>query len=154
LSGPGAIRAKDDERLSLFFAQDMAGLLGGALPSILLESGDPAAGVVPRLYEAMHAAGLLPGTLDLAGLERLFTMFKSNALALQGYSPSPQVRYDGPVTIFLADAPRPFDPTLSWRPLMTGAPDVQKCSGNHHTMLKPPHVQALAKRLEAALRRE
>jgi thioesterase domain-containing protein len=153
LSGPGVIRAKDDESLALFFAQDLAGLMGGPLPSALWESGGSAAGVLPRLYEAMHAAGLLPGALDLAGLERLFTMFKSNGLALQGYSPSPQAPYDGPVTIFLADAPRPFDPTLSWRPLMIGAPDVQRCSGNHHTMLKPPHVQALATKLGVALRR-
>ncbi|MEM6454696.1 MAG: thioesterase domain-containing protein, partial [Acidobacteriota bacterium] len=75
----------------------------------------------------------------------------ANAAAALRYLPRP---YEGDLSLFLtADLTSPFDHTLGWWLLATREIDVAVHSGNHLSTFTEPHVQDLARHLDAALRR-
>ena len=45
------------------------------------------------------------------------------------------------------------DPSLGWSGLATGGLEVVEVPGCHYTLLRPPHVEALAGRLAGLLER-
>ena len=76
-------------------------------------------------------------------------MLGANLKALRGYLPGP---YPGRVSLFRSSeaAASSLDPGLGWRALAAHV-DVHDVPGDHHTMVREPHVATLAERLEKAL---
>jgi amino acid adenylation domain-containing protein len=98
-------------------------------------------------------ANLVPPDIGLAQVQRLYRLFKTNVQAIQRYIPQ---AYPGRVTLFQADEPvgeAPQDSTLGWGQLAAGGVEIHVTPGNHYTMIREPHVQALAQRLRACLAR-
>jgi amino acid adenylation domain-containing protein len=101
------------------------------------------------LAQAQRSDAPLPG-LDLAQLGRLFAVYKSNAHALLRYTPRP---YAGRVTLFRAAVGLGgVDPALGWDALAGAGVALCDVPGEHDTLLKEPHVRALAEQLSAAIR--
>jgi thioesterase domain-containing protein len=94
--------------------------------------------------------GLLPPDLDVPQARQLFEVFRANGLAVRAYRPP---AYAGRLVLFRAQewlGPA-ADPALGWADLAAGGVELREIPGNHFTILKPPHVQALAAGLAAAL---
>ena len=75
-----------------------------------------------------------------------------NSLAVRDYAP--QV-YDGKVTLFWASADlrTSIDLVEGWRALAGGGIEVHEIPGSHLDIIKEPHVQDLAEKLGACLKR-
>ena len=93
------------------------------------------------LLEAVQAAGL--PRIDRAGLERRLRVFQAIAEAVRAYEPG---CWEGPLTLLEAAA-RPA-PAAFWRTL---AITVATVPGDHTTILQPPQVEELARRVREAL---
>jgi amino acid adenylation domain-containing protein len=98
-----------------------------------------AGSATPHLRE--FGAARLRATLDL---------IKSNGRALRRYHPEP---YPGPLTIFSAKARSAPDLLAAWSALAPAGVELHRVAGDHYTMLRPPHVAALADRLRECLLR-
>jgi thioesterase domain-containing protein/acyl carrier protein len=101
-----------------------------------------------------EAATEVEELFDVARLPEHFrTMMEEHYRALRAYVPGV---YPGRVTLFRARV-RPLfrlhGPDLGWGPFARGGVEVIVIPGNHETILKEPHVRALAARLRARLRR-
>ena len=118
---------------------------GGAAPQ-------PASAALARLYERARGTGLLPPDLELAQLAERFATFRTHVEALQGYRPRP---YAGRVTLLrtaLAEAPdQGGDPLLGWGAFAGAGVAVHEVAGDHYSMLRTPHVEALARRIAEEL---
>ena len=74
-----------------------------------------------------------------------------NYLAIKSYVPE---IYKGKVTFFSAEEEVcPEENLTGWRVLATGGVDVVDVPGDHQTMIRDPHVAALAQRLEEVIDR-
>ena len=87
--------------------------------------------------------GLLPPDFTIAEAGRLLAMFSANTKAVHAYAPKP---YPGTVTLFFATektdaiaAVTSDEPTHGWSALAGGVA-VFDADGNHHTMMRKPHV--------------
>ena len=124
------------------------------------------------LRHARHA-GLVPAEMGLDEARRLFELLESHVEARLRYVPQP---YEGRVTLFraheqllaaagaldhgppLTEAVRQIvrkvaDPMMGWGGLAAHGVEVHELPGNHFSMLRPPHVSALAGELRACLER-
>src|SRR5206468_662106 len=103
------------------------------------------------LLEQARAANLLPPDIGLDQIRRLLDVFKANLRAMRAAVARP---YAGRIALFraadrlAADEP---DPTLGWGALAAGGVEVQVVAGDHYTIVREPHVRALAERLGACL---
>jgi thioesterase domain-containing protein len=89
--------------------------------------------------------------VELSDLSRRFQVFKTNVRAMLDYVP--QV-YAGRVALFKAgeDSREGRDPSYGWSSwLATAALEVHNVPGDHFTMVRRPHVETLAARLNACL---
>jgi thioesterase domain-containing protein len=105
-----------------------------------------------RVVERAAAAGRLPADFPAARAAGMFRVFKSNMRAARAFRQRP---YPGAVTLFRAAASDRFDPARpagGWEGL-AAAVEVVAVPGDHHTMVRPPHVAALAAALRQALDR-
>jgi amino acid adenylation domain-containing protein len=93
-----------------------------------------------EILAAPQAAGL---PLEGADLERRLRVFRAGLEALRAYEPGP---WEGPLTLLEAAA-RPA-PAVFWRTLAT---TVATVPGDHATILQPPQVDELARRVREAL---
>jgi thioesterase domain-containing protein len=105
------------------------------------------------IMELAKAAYMLPPDIRLCDVRNLWNVFKANVNAVQNYKP--QV-YAGRLTLLRADerrltAQETDDPTAGWGALATGGVDVQIVPGDHFTLLREPHVRALAERLRTSI---
>jgi thioesterase domain-containing protein/acyl carrier protein len=105
---------------------------------------------VDALLKALFASELRqrPGSERLQALRQLL---EHHLRATWSYVPRP---YGGPLTL-LRPSHSPV-PTLraqdnGWRPLAKGGVEVHELPGDHHSMLRAPHVERLAQRLRASL---
>ncbi|HEY4596821.1 MAG TPA: hypothetical protein VIJ02_10500, partial [Thermoanaerobaculia bacterium] len=90
--------------------------------------------------------GLLPPSLELAELRRIFNRFRANRGSLGRYDAPP---YGGEIHLFRATdqiAEAEVDPTLGWGDLAPGRARIFDCPGDHHTILRE-QVAALAEKL-------
>ena len=102
------------------------------------------------VLEHARRAHLVPPDLELPGLHRHLQVFTTNLQAVRSYAPSP---YAGRVT--LLDAEESLGHTAGhaarWGELALGGVTRHTVAGNHHTVLRQPHVVALARQLSACL---
>jgi thioesterase domain-containing protein len=92
--------------------------------------------------------GLLPPSLELAELRRIFDRFRANRGSLRRYRALP---YGGEIHLFratdqIAHLPPGADPTLGWGELAPGRVRLFDCPGDHYTILRE-QVGALAEKL-------
>jgi thioesterase domain-containing protein/acyl carrier protein len=103
------------------------------------------------VIEKVRQLNLIPPDVGLAQARYLVQILKSHIGAAKAYIPQP---YRGRVTLFRASeeaAADSLDLTLGWEELAGEGVDLHWVPGNHHTMVREPHVQVLAKQLRACL---
>ncbi|HEX9937488.1 MAG TPA: amino acid adenylation domain-containing protein [Longimicrobium sp.] len=106
-----------------------------------------------RGWEAARAADVVPGDLELSRFERLWTVFRANASAASAYRPGPCA--SDLLLVFADDRPTPAAPEAArWAVLTAGALRTASVPGDHFTLVREPHVGALAALLAAALEPE
>ena len=95
----------------------------------------------------------MPPEITLATIERLWEVFQKNLRALMAYGGG---NYGGTATLFkTADSAVVYSDqgdAMAWQGFITGGVQVEELPGTHHTIVKKPHVGALASRLRAHLR--
>jgi thioesterase domain-containing protein len=95
---------------------------------------------------------MMPTDLDISQFERLFRIFSDNLRATYEYRPSV---YPGRI-IFMRPAERLGEALFTessgeqtdWHGLAAGGVELETVPGDHFTMVREPHVGALAARLE------
>jgi amino acid adenylation domain-containing protein len=113
----------------------------------------PLEGQLAYMLELASAEGLVPAGLELSHLHRLFSVFKTNREAMQGYVPGV---YAGRVTYFQATGDGTNgagDMSQGWHELTHGGVEVYRLPGDHYSILKQPYVDALAERIEQQLQK-
>jgi thioesterase domain-containing protein len=102
------------------------------------------------VIEKVRQLNLIPPDVGLAQARYLVQILKSHIQAAKAYIPQP---YRGRATLFRAseEAADSQELTLGWEELAAEGVDLHWVPGNHHTMVREPHVQVLAKQLRACL---
>ena len=137
--------APAEPTLLLGFAGDLLARLDLHLPAELAEAVRTLG--VDRGLALLQAEARRHGLpLDLDEARRLFHVYRTNFSALLAYSGGP---YAGRVVLF-RPAGATHDTTEAWRAL---APDLEVLDmpGEHHSMLRTPHVAAMAAALAPGL---
>jgi thioesterase domain-containing protein/acyl carrier protein len=103
-----------------------------------------------HLLEQARRVNLLPPDMTDSEARRLYQVFKNNARAIQRYVPRP---YDGQIILFEASERLPGGAQLpyGWDAVATGPLQVYDVPGDHYSMVREPHVEALAALLSACL---
>jgi thioesterase domain-containing protein/acyl carrier protein len=107
--------------------------------------------VLGHLLEQAREHGVVLPEAGLAQLRALREVFERNLRACARYVPQP---YSGPLTLLRASEPpvtTPEERTRGWGPLATRGLVLHELPGTHNTVLRAPHVNALAARLEPLL---
>jgi amino acid adenylation domain-containing protein len=145
-------RTPADQLLLQMFAEDLGRLCGVELMSNA--NGSHAETPDEHLSHLLRRgieAGVVPPGIELDQLRQLFQIFKTNLQALASYAPE---KYDGRVTLLRAgerfDGEGAEDECHGWSRL-AAVVESHVVAGDHYTMLKRPHVDALAERLDACL---
>ena len=111
---------------------------------LLLKADEQLNYVLRRIKEA----NVLPLDTELSQMRYLLQVYKANTQAMHSYVP--QV-YPGRMLFFrakerAADASHDF--AIGWSKFVSGDFEVHCTPGNHYTMIREPHVQALASMIE------
>jgi thioesterase domain-containing protein len=139
--------------LLISFAQHIGlttAFLSGSLEHLQQATADEQLGAI---MEQAKAAYLLPPGIRFCDAQRLWEVFKANVYAVRNYRAQ---AYAGRLTLFRAGE-RPLtaqeknDPTNGWGALATGGVEVHTMPGDHFTLLREPHVRALAEGLGASI---
>ena len=96
---------------------------------------------MPALAAFLRRSALLPAGLDDATWARLVRVRMGIYEALHRYRPSP---LPIPVTLFHAPVEPGRHPTLGWGDLVGACLCTVPITGEHETLLNPPHVDRLA----------
>ncbi|MCP4591291.1 MAG: alpha/beta fold hydrolase, partial [bacterium] len=143
----------DDTELAWLFARDLGGLFGVSLPvtSQDLRTFATAEELLTFLHEKLQEARIVPPDLELSQINRLFATFRINYRAMRRYTAS---SYPGRLVLikagqFLGSEPPP--PDLGWGELAAGGVEIHGITGHHYSIMRDPHVQALAQRLTDVL---
>ncbi|HZF08985.1 MAG TPA: amino acid adenylation domain-containing protein, partial [Thermoanaerobaculia bacterium] len=149
----GQERATADGELVALFAHDLAQLFG--LPLLALPPGfgrRTAENALGWLAAEAERSGILPPGLDPGELARRFAVFQTNFRAVERYRGGSSA---APLTLFTAAEPPagggPFAADRGWGRLAEGPVEVCAVPGNHYTLLRQPHVSALAAALRQRL---
>jgi len=141
----GAVVAFDMARRLRAGGGEVAALVLLDPPDLPFTAADP--DDVEILAAVARDLGVTPAAsgfgADPADLERRLRVFRAGTEALRTYEPG---SWDGPLTLLEAAA-RPA-PATFWRALATA---VHVVAGGHTTILQPPFVDELARRLREAL---
>lgn len=133
--------------LRLFSKELGLSLEGAALDQDrLLESSEEEA--IELLVEYLERTQALGGELDAAGLRRRLRVFRAGLRAFDDYRGRP---YPGQVTLFQARERRGDDRLeRTWEPWVDRLA-LHRVPGTHDSMLRPPCVDTVARRLRSAL---
>ena len=144
--------ANDHAALVIMFARDLFGNLGDDVLATYteLQQRTPDEQLHYLLDQAV-SAHVLPPETGVEQMRRLFKVYRANFLAREKYRPA---AYAGRITLLRAseavdDHDQAHD--LGWSDLAAAAVDVQFVPGSHYTMMRKPHVAALAEHLRAAI---
>ncbi len=106
------------------------------------------------LRAAALEAGVVPLDLDLAGIRRLYGVYRANVRALRRYRPG---SYPGSAVLLRAsgEAGRPDSAAAAggWDRHIMGGVEVRPVPGDHFGLLREPHVRSLARELADSLER-
>jgi thioesterase domain-containing protein len=145
----------DAQTLLASFIGDLVGMAD--LPfATAAPAGTPVPDIDTQLRTLLlsaQQASVLPSGVDADYIRRLFAIFRENLRILCAYQPRP---YAGQLTLLRASAfsgGEQVELTYGWRQF---ARDMHSYTlpGNHYTMLRSPHVEALARQLCICLREE
>ncbi len=103
------------------------------------------------VLQKAREAHLVTPDIGPAQVGHLLRVYKSNARALGAYAPQ---KYAGRVAVFKAAARASGgrdDPAMGWGRLAEGGAEARTTPGGHFTLLKEPHVGALAESLRACM---
>jgi amino acid adenylation domain-containing protein len=131
------------------FVHDLTAGVGLAGPELerLVEDADPVRRV-ERLLRELQRRGLLSEDVGVDFLQRRFTVFRANVLAIHRYRPA--TRYPGRLTLIRASA---SDNTVrGWADLADGVDDYV-LDGDHYSIWDRARLPRLAELLEACLAR-
>ncbi|HSL82968.1 MAG TPA: amino acid adenylation domain-containing protein, partial [Thermoanaerobaculia bacterium] len=142
---PDGRAAEDDLNLLRHLALDLGIEPGPGAPVAALRSLDAAEGLA-LLVELGRAQGALPPEMSPEDLGHLFDLFRDHSRAFLRWRPEP---YMGPVALVCPEATFTElpDPALPWRPLVPAGLRTVRVPGDHFTMVRQPHVPALAEAL-------
>jgi thioesterase domain-containing protein len=129
------------------FVHDLTAGVGLAGPELerLVEDADPLRRV-ERLLRELQRRGLLSEDVDVDFLQRRFTVFRANVLAIHRYHPA--TRYPGRLTLIRASE---SDNTVSgWADLADGVDDYV-LDGDHYSIWDRARLPRLAELLEGCL---
>ncbi|MDC2956601.1 amino acid adenylation domain-containing protein [Streptomyces gilvifuscus] len=133
----------DDATLLSWFARDLAVPAGKTLdiPAEDLRAfgGDAA---FDHILERAAAIGVLAQDADRAQILRYFEAYLANGIALQTYLPEPNAL--DLVLLRAADEPADYGPRLGWEALIEGSLHVVDVSGDHNSVMYPPHAEVAA----------
>ncbi|MFY0579907.1 alpha/beta fold hydrolase [Cystobacter fuscus] len=143
----------DEALLFAGFAADLA-RSAGAESSLTPESFENLSGEerLRALWSHAVDARWLPGGTRLEEVRAVVDVVRANLQAVSRYTPEPSA---GRVVLLRArDAQRSAerDPTHGWGGLVPSGLTVEDVPGDHHGVLRPPHVEHLAERLGRLLR--
>ncbi|HEX2252446.1 MAG TPA: hypothetical protein VHQ65_04170, partial [Thermoanaerobaculia bacterium] len=96
-----------------------------------------------ELLAAEQAAGRLPADLPADRLLELFERFRHNLEAARTYRPEGVIPGDALLVRAAAGAPGVVD-AAGWRRRIAGSVEVLELPADHHGLLRPPVVGALA----------
>ncbi|CAM2068625.1 Amino acid adenylation domain-containing protein [Sulfidibacter corallicola] len=111
-------------------------------------------------HQLLREHGLLPSQVDAAQFAEGFRAYADELALMTHYQPSATLR--GPLHLMQAgdalpdhlqpDFPADYDRASNgWRAWCAQSPRVVVVSGGHNDLVKPPHVQVLARALDTAL---
>ncbi|MFL6292353.1 MAG: condensation domain-containing protein [Thermoanaerobaculia bacterium] len=148
-TGADLLAERSDAELLRPILLDQAGLQGRGAEWL---DDMPMAGeeAVIRMLEQARAAGVLRADVQAGKVERLLGVYKANLRALSSYRPQP---YGGRVLLLRSEGAEARRPANGWEGLAGEPIEVQSVSGDHYSMLAPPHVVHLANRLAGSLER-
>ena len=139
-------KSKEEAALLSGFARDM----GISFEQFAISTDEleklPPEEQLDYVMEKGREAGVVPADVDLPVIERLYEVFKNNHQALRSYVPN---HYRGQAALFKTEerlVADENDPTLGWGKVVE-ALELQSVPGNHYTIVREPHVKALAERL-------
>ena len=149
-STPGTGEQKVEEAvLTSWFARDLGGLVGVNLeiePAKLRELDSEAQ--LELLLQRAQAANVLPPDLGISSLRDPLRMFRANYRALLDYVPRP---YAGRLALFAAQGEEATAAAEAWSQLAAEGAEVHVLAGDHYSILRPPHVEDLAGKLDSHL---
>lgn len=102
------------------------------------------------LNKLQHYGGLTD--VGMVDARRFLDVWKANIEALECYTPT---IFPGRISFFRAMEwlpPNPEHPELAWISFSGEGIEIFEVPGNHHTMIVPPHVSALAAHLRRCMR--
>ncbi|HEY0735912.1 MAG TPA: amino acid adenylation domain-containing protein, partial [Herpetosiphonaceae bacterium] len=142
-----AAPAVDPTTLLRWFAIDLGRTVGADLAgSVDVLSALPPEQQLAYVLDQARASGALPPDLGERELRAYLDVFTASLRAMQDYRPRP---YAGRVTLFRA-GDRPLDAagaTLGWDALAAAGISLRVIPGDHYTIVRQPHVAALAEQL-------
>ncbi len=149
---PTAIQGFPPGQALSALARDLECLVGAPLVAEKAVPGGSHRKQVEALLHQARTAGLEVPAMEGDLSDRVLSVYENNLAVLQAYRPK---AYAGNVIMV---AVRDSDGTsqgsaLYWRDLVGPGLDIYRVSGDHTTMLKPPHVQELAAILRFCLTR-
>ncbi|MET9411990.1 amino acid adenylation domain-containing protein [Streptomyces sp. NPDC002935] len=138
----------DDSTILSWFARDLAVPAGKTLdiPADDLRAlgGDAA---FDHILQRAAAIGVLAEDADRAQILRYFEAYLANGIALQTYLPEPADL--DLVLLRAADEPAEYGPKLGWEALIKGSLHVIDVSGDHNSVMYPPHAEIAAQAIAA-----
>ena len=147
VSQPSAPTAAAESNTFLhFFAQDL-GLSLAELPPTF--AGMDNREQIAVILERAKATNKMPPDVTIDQIAQMLRVFQANFAAMLSYRPQP---YAGTV-VFLnaADSPNRDRPDRGWAAWIAGPWQSMELPGDHFSLVRQPHVQALARQLRACL---
>ncbi|MGW9030032.1 non-ribosomal peptide synthetase [Streptomyces sp. NPDC055722] len=133
----------DDSTILSWFARDLAVPYGKTLdiPADELRAlgGDAA---FDHILERAAAIGVLAQDADRAQILRYFEAYLANGIALQTYLPEPNEL--DLLLLRAVDEPTDYGPRLGWETLIKGSLQIVDVSGDHNSVMYPPHAAVAA----------
>ncbi|MGZ4134932.1 MAG: non-ribosomal peptide synthetase, partial [Tumebacillaceae bacterium] len=147
------VRVLSDQELLFDFVADMVQRFEWEVDRENWEPGSIDEGV-REVYDVLHSQEKLPPHMEFADFHRFFEVYKVNRYANSTYRPKAS---DSSVTLFRATEGRDEfllqHPTLGWEHLVRQL-NVHDVEANHYSMMKAPHIQAIAAQIRACLPHE
>jgi len=140
---PDCVPAQSDHQLAVSMALYVATECALPLPEEELRQLEVAV-VLARTGEALEDAGWLPKGHGVLTARRFFSTYRATLLAATRYVPGPLL---GSLTLLRArdDHEAPPEASFDWGRLCSRPITVRFVPGNHQDMVRPPHVEELAR---------